>query len=87
MYHTKLEVEGIEKSKGYSFYEKQRLHDKENNIETKTIYIHAKSCFLHLTLSIKYRISPIIRPTHKIRPSVIFEDDCNVSPTLKISPS
>ena len=35
----------------------------------------------------KYRVSPIIRPIHKIRPSVIFEDDFNVSPTLKISPS
>ena len=35
----------------------------------------------------KYRVSPIIRPTRKIRPSVIFEDDFNVSPTLKISPS
>ena len=34
-----------------------------------------------------YRVSPIIRPTRKIRPSVIFEDDFNVSPTLKISPS
>ena len=31
-----------------------------------------------------YRVSPIIRPTRKIRPSVIFEDDFNVSPTLKI---
>ena len=34
-----------------------------------------------------YRVSRIIRPTCKIRPSVIFEDDFNVSPTLKISPS
>ena len=34
-----------------------------------------------------YRVSPIIRPTRKIRPSVIFEDDFNVSPTLEISPS
>ena len=34
-----------------------------------------------------YRVSPIIRPTRKIRPSVIFEDDFNISPTLKISPS
>ena len=34
-----------------------------------------------------YRVSPIIRPNCKIRPSVIFEDDFKVSPTLKISPS
>ena len=34
-----------------------------------------------------YRVSPIKRPTRKIRPSLIFEDDFNVSPTLKISPS
>ena len=34
-----------------------------------------------------YRVSPIIRPTCKVRPSVIFEDEFNVSPTLKISPS
>ena len=34
-----------------------------------------------------YRVSPIIRPTRKIRPSVIFEDDFNISATLKISPS
>ena len=36
--------------------------------------------------TISYRVSPI-RPTRKIRPSVIFEDDFNVSPTRKISPS
>ena len=34
-----------------------------------------------------YRVSPIMRPTRKIRPSVIFEDDFNVSPSLKICPS
>ena len=47
------------------------------------------STFLKLStfLKVNYRVSPIIRPTRKIRPSVIFEDDFNVSPTLKISPS
>ena len=44
-----------------------------------------ETCFRHLLYY--YRVFPIIRPTSKIRPSVIFEDDFNVSPTLKISPS
>ena len=43
--------------------------------------------FHSILQSFTYRVSPIIRPTRKIRPSVIFEDDFNVSPTLKISPS
>ena len=45
-------------------------------------YVIFQACLRH-----SYRVSPIIRPTRKIRHSVIFEDDFNVSPTLKISPS
>ena len=45
-----------------------------------------KHCLSYFKIC-NYRVSPIIRPTRKIRPSVIFEDDFNVSPTLKISPS
>ena len=47
---------------------------------------YRKTCFKRFFM-LNYRVSPIIRPTRKIRPSVIFEDDFNVSPTLKISPS
>ena len=47
----------------------------------------SRGCTLLYPLMSMYRVSPIIRPTRKIRPSVIFEDDFNVSPTLKISPS
>jgi len=54
--------------------------EKKNVISQQALVI-ANECNQSGVLQNNYRVSPIIRP------SVIFEDDFNISPTFKISPS